>query len=234
MLETQPSARYAAHWTTAVILTVVSVATAIVCAEPQESGGRRGGRGSRPPDPQVVLGYRLTIASGTRAAYRVKEQLLGINFLNDAVGMTQSVKGSLLLRPDGSVDSGQSRLTVDLRTMSSDQEHRDEYINEKTLSVDKFPLVEFVPRRITGLPAPLPYRGQHGVEVVGDMTLRGVTREINWKGIVSYEGPTVGGRLVTNFNFGLFSLPIPKAPARVLSVEDNIVLELDFKMLRGE
>ena len=66
------------------------------------------------------------------------------------------------------------------------------------------------------------------------MTLRGVTRKVNWKGIVSYDGPTVGGRLVTNFNFALFGLPIPKAPARVLGVEDNIVLEVDFKMLRGE
>jgi polyisoprenoid-binding protein YceI len=182
----------------------------------------------------VALGYRLTITSGSRAAYRVKERLLGIDFPNDAVGMTQSVKGSVLLRPDGSLDSGQSKLTVDLRTMSSDQEHRDEYINTRTLSVDKYPLLEFLPRRITGLPAPLPYRGQHGIEVVGDMTLRGVTREVNWKGVVSYEGPTVGGRLVTNFNFALFALPIPQAPARVLSVEDNIVLEVDFKMLRGE
>lgn len=233
MLERQPSAKYAAHWTTAVILTVVSVASVIVHAEPQDPPGRRGGRGPRPPDPEAV-GYRMTVASGTRAAYRVKEQLLGINFPNDAVGMTQSVTGGVLLRPDGSVDSTQSKLTVDLRTMTSDQDHRDEYINTRTLSVDKYPLVEFVPRRITGLPAPLPYRGQHGIEVVGDMTLRGVTREVNMKGIVSFEGTTVGGRLVTNFNFALFALPIPRAPARVLSVEDNIVLELDFKMLRGE
>jgi len=234
MLERQPSARYTALRMTAVILAVVSVASVIAYAGPQDPQAGRRGRGPRPPDPEVKLGYRMTIDKGTRAAYRVKEQLLGINFPNDAVGQTQSVTGSVLLRPDGLVDSTQSKLTVDLRTMTSDQEHRDEYINTRTLSVDKYPMVEFVPRRITGLPAPLPYRGQHGIEVVGDMTLRGVTREVTMKGIVSYEGTAVGGRLVTNFNFGTFGMPVPRAPARVLSVEDNITLEVDFKMVRGE
>ena len=229
-----PSTAHGARWMTAIAFTVVSVVAVIALAEAQEVGARSSRRTTVPPEQQIIPGYRLTITSGTRAAYRVKEQLLGINFPNDAVGLTQSVTGGMLLRPDGSVDSTQSKLTVDLRTLASDQEHRDEYVNEVTLAVDKYPLAEFVPRRIGGLPAPLGYKGQHGIEIVGDMTLHGATKELTWKGVVSYEGPTVGGRLVTNFTFGTFGMRVPRAVTRVLSVEDNIVLEVDFKMLRGK
>ena len=182
------STKTGARCITAITLAIVSVGGMIALAEAQEAGGRSSRRTTVPPEQQIIPGYRLTIIGGTRAAYRVKEQLLGINFPNDAVGLTQSVTGSMLLRPDGSVDSTQSKLTVDLRTLSSDQEHRDEYVNEVTLAVDKYPLAEFVPRRIGGLPAPLGYKGQNGIEIVGDMTLHGVTRELTWKGVVSDRG----------------------------------------------
>src|SRR5277367_4547464 len=60
---------------------------------------------------------KLDIVDGTTASYRVQEQLAGINFPNDAVGTTSSVTGTIFLSPSGVVDSSQSKLTIDLRTL---------------------------------------------------------------------------------------------------------------------
>ncbi|HVB55628.1 MAG TPA: YceI family protein [Candidatus Acidoferrales bacterium] len=178
-------------------------------------------------------GARLDVADGTTASYRVQEQLAGINFPNEAVGTTSSVMGTIVLAPDGSVNSAQSKLTIDLRTLKSDQEMRDGYLQKRTLETDKFPMVEFVPKSIQGLPSPLPMHGQAGVTLVGDMTIHGTTRPVTWTGIVTFaKDGTVAGRATTNFTFATFGLTKPSL-ARVLSVGDKIELEVAFKFKRS-
>jgi polyisoprenoid-binding protein YceI len=174
----------------------------------------------------------LEVAPGTRAGYRAQEQLAGINFPNEAVGLTETVTGSLRILPDGSIDSTQSKLAIDLRTLKSDQDNRDNYLRTRTFETDKFPMAEFVPRRIQGVPSPLPATGQAGFQLVGDMTIRGVTSEVTWNGVATFVGQIVAGRATTTVNFAKFSLPKPQL-ARVLSVEDNIRLEIDFRLRRG-
>ena len=173
----------------------------------------------------------LEVAPGTRAAYRVQEQFVGINFPNDASGSTEAVTGSLRIAPDGSIDSAQSKLSIDLRTLKSDQDMRDNFIRTRTLETDKFPMVEFVPRRIQGVPSPIPANGQAGFQMTGDMTVRGVTAEVTWNGIVTFSAQQLAGRATTNFDFAKFGLTKP-AIGRLMSVDDKITLELEFRMKR--
>jgi len=173
----------------------------------------------------------LEVAAGTRAAYRVQEQFVGINFPNDASGSTEAVTGSLRIAPDGSIDSAQSKLSIDLRTLKSDQDMRDNFIRTRTLETDKFPMVEFVPRRIQGVPSPIPANGQAGFQMTGDMTVRGVTAEVTWNGIVTFSAQQLAGRATTNFDFAKFGLTKP-AIGRLMSVDDKITLELEFRMKR--
>ena len=60
-----------------------------------QSGGQRGG----PPPPDPTKPHKLEITQGTRARYRVTEQLAGINFPNDAVGSTEAVTGAIVINP---------------------------------------------------------------------------------------------------------------------------------------
>ena len=62
---------------------------------------------------------RFEIAEGTRAFYRVREQLVGISFLNDAVGVAEGISGTVVVRADGTGDARESRLVLDLATFSS-------------------------------------------------------------------------------------------------------------------
>jgi polyisoprenoid-binding protein YceI len=177
-------------------------------------------------------GARLEIVDGSTASYRVQEQLAGVNFPNDAVGITPSVTGTLAINPDGSVDSAQSKLTIDLRNLKSDQDMRDGYIQKRTLETDKFPMAEFVPKRIQGLPSPLPTMGQAGFQLTGDMTIHGKTSEITWTGVATFNKDQVAGRGTTNFTFATFGLTKPTL-ARLLSVDDKIQLEVVFKFKRS-
>jgi polyisoprenoid-binding protein YceI len=171
----------------------------------------------------------LEIAEGTKATYRVQEQFIGINFPSDAVGESQTVAGTIVINPDGSVNSGISKLTLDMRSFKSDQDQRDNYVKNRTFESEKFPMAEFVPRRVQGLPVPFPTMGQAGIQLIGDMTIKGVTKEVTWNGIAIFTKEQVSGRVMTNFTFATFGLTKPTI-GRLLSVDDKIQLEVVFKM----
>lgn len=180
-----------------------------------------------PSKPQV-----LALSSGTRARYRVTEQLAGISFPNDAVGTTEGVTGSIVLNPDGSLGST-SRIVVDLKTLNSDQGMRDGYIQRNTLETEKFPTMVVVPKRAVGLPRPLPsgMGAQAGFQLVSDVTLHGVTKEVTWNVIATFAPDSVSGQATTAFDFPMFNLTKPSL-ARLMSVADQIRLEVEFKATR--
>jgi polyisoprenoid-binding protein YceI len=186
--------------------------------------------------PQKTPSLQLEVATGTKATYRVREQLAGVNFPSDAVGSTDSVTGTLVLLPDSSFDSAKSKLTIDLRALKSDQDMRDHYIQSRTLETDKFPNAEFVPRKLEGVPSPLPApdrpSGQTGFQLVGDLTVHGVTKEVTLNGYATYSKDTVAGHALTSFTFATFGLTKPTL-ARLLSVDDKIDLDIEFKLKRN-
>ena len=205
-------------------------------ATPQTTPAPPGRAGGAPPPPAPTPapnGLKLELVEGTKASYRVREQLAGINFPSDASGTTTAVSGAIAVGPDGNIISGQSKFTVDLRTFKSDQDLRDGYIRTRVFETDKFPLAEFVPRRAQGLTYPFPSGAgaQTGFQLIGDMTIRGVTKEITWSIIATFSGDNVAGRANTTFDFATFALPKPQL-ARLLSVDDKINLEVELRAKR--
>jgi polyisoprenoid-binding protein YceI len=187
-----------------------------------------------PPPPPPTAGINTTLDSdGSSATYIVTEQLVGINFPNDAEGTTPTVSGNLVIAPDGSIPVGSSKLTADLRNLKSDQDQRDGYIRNKVLETDKFPTAEFVPTKIDGLPKMIPFTGQAGVQIIGNLTVHGVTKEVAFQGIATFNrNGTIAGRAKTTFNFATFGLNKPTI-ARLMSVDDKITLELVYRLKRS-
>ena len=201
--------------------------------QPPPPGAGPGGRANAPP-PDPTKPQKLEIAEGTKARYKVREQLAGISFPSDAVGTTEAVTGTLVVNPDGSIDATRSKLTVDLRTLKSDQQMRDGYVQKPTLESEKFPMIEFVPKRATGLPAPIPagMGAQAGFQLIGDMTLHGVTEEATWNVVATFGNDQVAGRATTTLQFATFNLTKPSF-ARLMSVDDKIDLEIEFRAKRS-
>ena len=216
-----------------VCLTVVTMDADAV--KPEHAGAQAppaAGRGVvTAPDPTKP--QKLEIQTGTKARYRVNEQLAGISFPSDAVGTTEAITGALIVNPDGSFAPG-SKITIDLRTLTSDQSMRDNYIQTRTLETGKFPMMELVPKRAVGLTAPLASgnQAQAGFQLVADVTLHGVTKETTWNVIATLRPDRVAGRATSTVDFAMFGMTKPTL-ARLLSVDDKIHLEIEFRCARS-
>ena len=171
-----------------------------------------------------------TVPDGTQALYRVREQLAGHDLPNDAVGTTQDVTGTVVIEPNGTLLADQSKFVVDLSTLQSDQGRRDNFIKGNTLHTDQYPTAEFVPTAVNGLASPLPSSGEVKFQIVGDMTVHGTTKPVTWDVTATITGQELTGSATTALKFADFGLSQPRVPL-VLSVEDNIRLEIDFHMV---
>jgi polyisoprenoid-binding protein YceI len=195
-------------------------------------GANRGAVMVQAQNPAAPAGpFKIELGEGTTARYVVPEQLVGVSFGNEAVGTTTGITGTIALRADNSIDAAQSKITVDLRTLKSDQQMRDGYIQRNTLETQKFPLLEFVAKRAVGLPSPFPSAARPvaiGFQLVGDMTMHGVTREVTWSVVATASAEAVSGRAKTTVQFSTFNLTKPSVPL-LLSVEDKITLEVEFR-----
>jgi polyisoprenoid-binding protein YceI len=198
--------------------------------------------GSSPaPSPPTPVSARLAHArqatrtfvvadSGNEVRYRVREQLAGIDFPNDAVGKTTAVSGGIAIGADGKPVPDGSKFIVKLDSLTSDRDRRDGYLRRRTLETEQYPTVELTPTALKGVTLPIPATGSRTMELLGDLTIRGVTRPTSWKVSARFEAGRITGSASTSFAFTDFQLTKPRV-ASVLSVADTIHLEYDFTLV---
>lgn len=171
----------------------------------------------------TVIAFLVTDKSEAR--YRVREQLAGVNFPSDAVGTTKSITGTIYGRMDGTI-LPQSKFRVDLRTLKSDDDRRDNFVGQSVLNTRNFQFAEFVPKEVKGLTLPIPTTGDVKFQLIGDLTIRNVTKSVTWEVDGKINGGEGTGTAKTNFNFAYFNLTQPRVPM-VLSIVDDIKLEVE-------
>jgi len=183
---------------------------------------------SATPGAAADSAIRFEIAQpGSKARYLVREQLANLTLPNDAVGETGQFSGAIVLNPDGAIDPVASQFVVDMTSLISDSSRRDSYLQRNVLRTGQYPQAVFIPTHVVGLPAPLPQSGPVDFQLVGDLTLLDVTREVSWAVSGTVEGDQAVGQATTSFTFADFNLTQPRVPM-VLSIEDEIRLELDL------
>ena len=171
---------------------------------------------------------RFTVAPhGNEARYLVREQLMGLDLPNDAVGKTTRIEGGLAFTANGSIIKEESRFVIDLATLQSDRDMRDNYLRRRTLQTEQYANAVFVPTEIKHLKLPLPAAGNLSFQLIGDLTIRGVTRPATWRVAAKVANGALSGEARTSFTFADFQLEKPRVRS-VLSVEDEIRLEYTF------
>ena len=169
---------------------------------------------------------RVELYSGSIARYRIQEQLARLSLPNDAVGETDAVQGSLLFDGEGNVVSG-SVWSLDVASLASDEPRRDRYVRRNTLKSSLFPEINFEAKSVSNLEWPLPTEGDTRFQILGDLTVMDVTREISWDVDATIEESYVKGEANTVIQFEAFDIDKPRL-AFILSVDDDIRLELEF------
>ena len=205
--------------------------------EPKESAEARSTRQSEQPTvsqsatSSAVAHRFVTAGQGNAARYRIREQLVGLDLPNDAVGETKAVTGVIAADAKGNLIPAESKFTVDVSNLVSDKDRRDGFVKRRVLQTDQFPTVTLVPTSIKGLTLPLPTSGARTFDLIGDLTVRGVTHPTTWKVNAQFAPTGMNGKAVTAFTFKDFAIDQPRVPV-VLSVADTIKLELDFSLVK--
>jgi len=188
----------------------------------------------RAPSRSAADPLRLVPApTGNQVRYRVREQLVGHDLPNDAIGVTDDVMGALVIGEDGAVVPSESRFVVNVTKLKSDRDRRDGYVQRRILDTEKFPTVQLLPTALHGLPTPLPTSGEHTFELIGQLTVDSVTRPTTWQVKANFDGGRVTGTASTGFTFADFGLTQPRVRI-LLSVADSIHLEYDFNLVPAQ
>lgn len=171
------------------------------------------------------------LSEESEARYVAQEELAGQG-ANEAVGATNAFIGQILFGEDG-MPLACSRFDVDLRTLTSDEARRDNFLYGNTLETGTYPLATFILTEVQGLDEALAEGEETTFFLVGDLTVHGVTKAVAWETTVSLEDDALEGSAMTVFEMPDFGIEEPVV-GPVLSVDETIALEVDITAERGE
>ena len=193
-------------------------------SEPKPDNETKTQQNDNSPSAPITIKF----SDKTIARYLVQEQLLRLNFPNDAIGTTKSVEGNIKIDSNGQIDKSNSLMQVNLDDLKSDSSYRDRYVKNKTLETNIYKYAKFIPSEAIGANWPLPISETIEFKLIGDMTIKTTTKRLTWIIKCSNNGSNLIGKATTEFTFGDFNITKPSAMS-VVSVEDEIRLEIDFE-----
>lgn len=171
-----------------------------------------------------LAGTWVPTADG-EAGYRVREKLAVLPAESDAVGRTSAVTGSFALADDGdTLVATDISIEVDVSTLTSDEDRRDNRIRTDGLQTDTFPTATFVATDPVEVPASAKDGSVVKITATGDMTIHGVTKTVAIAIDARADGDTI--ELVGSYTFPMADFDIdPPNVAGFVTVEDDATLE---------
>ena len=199
---------------------------------------------SASPDPGDVRLFRID-ATRSKASYEAQEKWGFWPAPTKAVASTNQVAGEFALKTGEAPELRTNHFTVDLSTLTSEQGEtpqpsgrgfnplnalpsRDGVVRGR-LDTDTHPLAEFTATELTGLPARYVEGQEAAVRVLGNLTIRGVTRPVVFDTKATLQGTELSGAATTHFNMSDFGVQPPDVAA--VRVEDPVTIVLQFSAI---
>jgi polyisoprenoid-binding protein YceI len=168
----------------------------------------------------------------TEASYQVQEQFLNRPLPNTALGKTSTLQGGFIARLSGTPAITALKVTIDLRTLTSDSGRRDNSIRGHWLESDTYPLATFVVKTPQPLPAGASQGQQASFKLTGDMTVRNVTHQETFTVQGKLTGSTVSGKATSLVYMKDFGFDAPSIMG-LLTVKDGATLSFNFTANQG-
>ena len=186
------------------------------------------------PEPTAVpapaaVAARVFVIDGAQSSveYAVDEVFLSENRPYRAIGITNAIEGEFQVAADGAIAGEVTRMRVDLRTLKSDSPRRDNAIRGRWLESDTFPYADFVSTDALDLPANYSEGEEVSFTLVGDMTVRDVTKSVTWAVTGVLQDGVVTGQATTSITMTDFGFDPPNI-ANMIKVEDKADLTVNF------
>ena len=167
-----------------------------------------------------------TVADGSVAGYRVREQLANLPAESDAIGRTSVVTGSITVATEGDgarLTAG--TLTVDTTTIESDEGRRDNRLRSEGLQTDQFPTATFTVTEPVDVPATVLSGTAADITLVGELTLHGVTKSVEIPAQAQFADGAVQVAGSLTFPLSDFDITAPNVGGFIISIADEGTLE---------
>lgn len=168
------------------------------------------------------------VPDSSSASFTLNEVLSGRN--NTVVGTTNQVAGEIVLNFDNPQASQLGTIRINARTFATDSGMRDGMIRREILKSgqDEFEFIDFEPTAINGLPATVEVGKSYDLEIVGNLTIVGQTKEVTFTANVTIDSKTqISGTATTTVSRDDYGIAIPSVP-RVANVDNDVLLTLNF------
>lgn len=177
----------------------------------------------------VALPGNWTVTQGSTAGYRVRERLSRLPAPSDAVGRTPDVKGGFTIATQsGQIVASEMKVEVNVATLASDENRRDNRIRTQGLESNKFPTATFVATEAVNIPQSVADTGRATTSVTGDLTIHGVTKRVTIPLEVQRSGDTIEVVGSITFPFADYGMTPPDV-AGIVTVDPNPTME--FKLI---
>ena len=174
-----------------------------------------------------------TIATGSEVGYRVREKLASLSADSDAVGRTSGITGTATVAANGSALSlSAADFTVDMTSLASDKQMRDNRLRRDGIETDSFPTSTFKLTQAVSLPAAATTGAQVSLTLHGDLTLHGVTKTVDIPAQAQLNGNLIQVAGSLSFPFSDYSINAPNIGGFV-SVQDNGTLEFLINLAKA-
>jgi polyisoprenoid-binding protein YceI len=209
-------------------------ATATRAATGTTGGATATARGSATAASTTGTRYAIGGAN-SKATYKVNETFINQgNRFNTAEGTTTAITGTIAIDKQNPSRSQIGTITVDISKLASDSSQRDNQIRNRWLESSKYPNATFTPKRLEGLPTTAYTDGQElTFKIVGDLTIRTVTKEVTFDTKGKIVGDTFTGTATTKFNMTDFGFDPPDI-AGIVKAENGVELVLTIEAKQAQ
>jgi polyisoprenoid-binding protein YceI len=162
----------------------------------------------------------------SQARFLIDEVLRGAPIT--VVGVTDQVAGQLAINVDDPAQAQVGVIQINARTLATDNDFRNRAIRNAILQTDSYELITFTPTELSGLPERVAVGEPFSFTILGDLTIRDVTRPVTFEvSVTPLSADAISGTATASVLYRDFGLNIPSVPSVDL-VADEVRLELEF------
>ncbi len=178
----------------------------------------------------------VVLPAESSASYLVTEEFFGgalakygINAgFNEVTGSTNEIAGELQLNvgdPQNALVLGE--FTVNLPSLTTDQNQRDSWIRDNALQSNQFPVATFVATEIQNAPTTYTDGTEVNFDLVGDLTVREVTLPVTFAVTATLTADTITGVATAPMQLTDFGFE-PPSFVNTLTVDNDFMLRIDL------
>jgi polyisoprenoid-binding protein YceI len=217
---------------TLVVLVVIGIVWGVAYAYLKPTAAASG------PIETVALTPAATTGASTPVIFEIVQDSSQARYVIDEVlrdapvivtGETNQVSGQVATDLDDLASTQLGIIQINARTFTTTESQRDRAVQNRILLTDQYEYITFTPTALLGLPEGLTAGETATFQVVGDLTIRGVAREVTFDATLTpMADDRLSGSATTTVRYADWGISIPAVPF-VASVEDEVRLDLTFE-----